>query len=300
MSMLARWGHAVRESAQLMRRRFATFALAALLCASALTLPLLAATIGYGLAPQAARLPIAPEVSVFAALSATSQDINALKAKLQATTGVERVQWITRDQSLADLARRSGGVSPLADLKPNPLPDTLIVTFRRDVSPDDLDRTSSEFRKLPKVDGVFVDSSWFRKAAGLARVMVRIALFVGLATLGLLGLVIIGAVRLIAMTDRDELRLLRLIGAEERQIARPFAYAGGITLLASTLLAVGAVTLFLRTLAPDLSWLEQVLGVPIVVETLPWPALAGLAAAAFFVGLAGASAGLRTALRRIA
>lgn len=282
-----------------MRRRFATFALAALLCASALTLPLLTLTIGYGVAPQATRIPIAPEISVFASLSATAQDVNTLKTRLQATTGVERVQWVTRDQSLADLARRSGGVGPLADLKPNPLPDTLIVTFRRNVSPDDLERIASDFRRLPKVDGVFVDSSWFRKAVGLGRVVMRLALFIAVATLCLLGLVIVGAVRLIAMTDRDELRLLRLIGAEERQIARPFAYAGAITLLASAVLAVTAVALFLNTLAPDLSWLEQVLAVPITVETLPWQALAALAAAALFVGFAGASIGLRSALRRI-
>ncbi len=300
MSTVAKFSHALGETGRLLRRRSATFLLAVALAACALVLPLLALTIGYGLAPLAARVPLAPEISVFASLSATSQDIGALKAKLEGMPNVERVQWITRDQSLAELARRTGGIAPLADIKPNPLPDTLVVTLDRRVQPDDLDRAANQIRKFSRVDGVYVDSSWYRKAAGLGQILQRVAGFVGVATLGLLALVAVGAVRLVAMTDRDELRLLRLIGADERQIARPYAYAGGTALLLATVLAAGTVAALLQSLAPDLSWLGQVLAVPVGLGMLPWPALLGLAGAALLIGMAGGSIGLRSALRRIA
>ena len=299
MSTAARLSHALRESGRLLRRRSATFSLAVLLCACALAVPLLAITIGHGLAPLANRVPIAPEISVFASLAATNQDIDALKARLEAAPNVERVQWITRDQSLADLARRTGGSAPLAQIKPNPLPDTLVVSFDRRVSADELDRAAADFRKLPRVDGVHVDSSWYRKAVGLAQIVMRFAVFIGAVTLGLLALVVIGAVRLVAAADRDEVRLLRLIGADNRQIARPYAYAGGITLLAGYTLATAIVAGLLRSVAPDLSWLGEVLAVPIGLSMLPWPALAGLGIAAFLIGLAGGSIGLRSAMRRI-
>jgi cell division protein FtsX len=300
MSAVALWSHAMRDTARLLRRRFATFALALLLSAAALALPLLAATIGYALVPLAGRIPIAPEISVFASLSATSQDIKALKIRLEGAPGVEYVQWITRDQSLAELARRSGGAAPLPEIKPNPLPDTLIVTFARHISPDELESAAADFRKLPRVDGVYADSSWYRKAIGLGHVIARVALFAAIATVGLLVLVVIGAVRLVAVTDRDELRLLRLVGADERQVARPYAYAAGITLLLACALAVVAVAGLLHSLAPDLRWLEQVLGVTLGLAMLPWPALAGLAATALAVGMIGGSIGLRSAMRRIA
>jgi cell division transport system permease protein len=300
LSAVARFSHTLRETRRLLRRGSATFVLAVLLTACALVLPLLTITIGYGLAPLAARVPIAPEISVFASLSATSQDIGALKAKLEGMPNVERVQWITRDQSLAELARRTGSIAPLADLKPNPLPDTLVITLDRRVLPDDLDRAASEIRKLSRVDGVYVDSSWYRKAVGAGQILLRVAGFVGLATLSLLGLVVIGAVRLVAMTDRDELRLLRLIGADEGQLARPYAYAGGFALLVADVLAMGAVAALLQWLAPDVSWLSQVLAVPVGLGMLPWPGLLALAGAAFLIGMAGGLLGLRSALRRIA
>jgi len=298
MSAFASLSHALRDAGRLIRRRFATFVLAVLLCTSALALPLLAITFGHGLMPSLQRMPLAPEVSVFAALVATNQELTALKTKLESAPNVERVQWITRDQSLAELARRSGGAAPLAEIKPNPLPDTLVVTFARRISPDELESAATAFRRLPRVDGVYVDSSWYRKALGLGQVIVRVAIFVAVVTLVLLGLVIIGAVRLIALTDASELRLLHLIGAEGRQIARPYAYVGGITLLAAAALAVTAVSALLRALAPDLSWLEQVLAVPISLGALPWPVLAALAAIAFVLGWVGGSIGLRSALRR--
>lgn len=299
MSGAARLSHALREAGRLLRRRSATFSLAVLLAACALVLPLLAITVGYGLAPLANRVPIAPEISVFASLSATGQDIATLKSKLEALPNVERVQWITRDQSLAELARRSGGLAPLADVKPNPLPDTLVVSLNRRVQPDDLDRAANEIRKLARVDAVYADSSWFRKAVGLTQVVVKVAAFVGIATVGLLALVVVGAVRLIAISDRDELRLLRLIGAEDRQIARPYAYAGGIALLLASMLATATVAALLQWLMPDLDWLAQVLAVQIGLGPLPWPTLAGLAAVAFLIGMAGGALGLRSALRRI-
>lgn len=298
MSAGARFSHSLREAGRLLRRRFATFALAVLLSASALALPLLALTIGYGVAPLAGRVPVAPEISVFAALSATDQDIKALKASLERAANVESVQWITRDQALAALTRRAAGTN-LGEIKPNPLPDTLVVTLSGRIAPDELERAAAEFRKLERVEGVHVDSSWFRKATGLGRVAMRVAAFVGILTLVLLALVIVGAVRLVAATDRDELRLMRLIGADDRQIARPYAYAGGVTLLAASALAVGAVAALVQSAGPDLRWLEQVLEVQIPIEILPWPALAALAAVAFLAGLAGGSLGLRIALRRI-
>jgi cell division transport system permease protein len=299
MSSFALFSHTLRDAGRLLRRRFATFVLAVLLCASALALPLLAITLGHGLAPLASRIPIAPEVSIFVALAATNQEITALKTRLESAPNVERVQWITRDQSLADLARRSGGAAPLAEIKPNPLPDTLVVTFGRRVSPDELESAATEFRKLPRVDGVYVDSSWYRKAVGLGQVVMRVALFVAIVTLILLALVVVGAVRLIALTDSDELRLLHLVGAEDRRIARPYAYIGGITLFVATSLSVSAVAALLYALAPDIGWLAQVLAVPISLGMLPWPVLAGLAFIAFLFGWVGGSIGLRSALRRI-
>ncbi len=300
MSVGIRLAHALRETGRLLRRRSATFSLAVLLAACALVVPLLAVTIGYGLAPLASRVPLTPEISVFASLSATNQDIRSLKAKLESLPNVERVQWITRDQSLAELARRTGSIAPLSELKPNPLPDTLVLTLARRVQPDDLDRTAAEIRKFARVDGVYVDSGWYRKAVGLGQIVFKVAGFAGFATLALLALVVVGAVRLVAMTDRDELRLLRLLGADTRQIVRPYAYAGGFALLLATLLAMTAVTALLGSLAPDLGWLSQVLAVPIGLDVLPWPAQAGLAGAALLLGMMGGAIGLRSALRRVA
>jgi cell division transport system permease protein len=296
---LARTGHCLREMVLLWRRRFPTLTIAVLLCASALVLPLAAATVAFSLAPQLGRIPVAPEIAVFVAPGAGQQDIAALKGRLAQRPKVAGVEWITRDQALAELARRTGTVAPLAEIKPNPLPDTLVVTLAQGVDPDEIDAAAAEFRKLPRVDSVQADSSWYRKAVGIGRVALRVALASGIATAVLLALAIVGTVRLVALAGDDELRVFRLVGAEDRLIVRPYAWTGGIALLAATAIAIGAVAGLLNLFGPDAAWLAQLLGTPIGIAMLPPPFLAGVAIAAFLIGRWGGAIGVRAALRRI-
>jgi cell division transport system permease protein len=297
--MIARTAHCLRETALLWRRRWATLTLAVLLCASALVLPLLAATAGFSLAPQLSRIPVVPEIAVFVALGTGQQEIAVLKGNLERLPKVAQVQWITRDQALAELARRVGSAAPLAEIRPNPLPDTLVVALTQDIDPDELDAAAAEFRKLPRVDGVQIDSNWYRKVMGVGRVALRVALISGIAAAALLALAIIGTVRLVATAEDNELRLLRLIGAEDRLIVRPYAWTGALTLLAATALAMAIVAALVNCLSPDLAWLTQLLGTSVSIGMLQTPFLAGLAAAAFVVGRIGGAIGAHAALRRL-
>lgn len=290
--------HALSECVRMLQRRWTMFLFGLVLCAGALTLPLLAAIFGYGLVPLVAKVPLGPEVNVFAALSSSRQDVEHLKARIEQMAGVASVQWVARDDALADLARRSG-VASLSELKLNPLPDTLIVTLAPATPPAALDAAVASLRKLPKVDGVYADSRWYRRAIGAAQVAYRAGLVVGAIALGVLVLILVGAVRLLAVTTRDELRLYQLVGAERRQIARPYAYAGATMAAAATLLAYGATYGLLLSFEADLRWLSEVLGAPLWPRLPPWPALvSGVAIVAILGGLVGTLTA-RSAIRRL-
>lgn len=299
MTIGARLDHSLRETAYLWRRRWAALLLALMMCASALVLPLVVASLGFSFAPPLGRLPISPEASVFVSLTAGAQDVAALKGLLERQPSVGGVQWITRDQALAELARRSGTLARIADITPNPLPDTFVVAFRPGLGADELDAAAAEFRKLPNVDGVLVDTEWYRKLAGLGRVALRVAWMSGIVVAVLLALVIVATLRIVATADARELRLLRLLGADDRLIVRPYAWTGAIVLAVAAALAAALVTGLLTYLAPELDWLSQLLGTPTGAAALPSPYLAGLVGAAFMVGLLGGALGARLALRRI-
>ncbi|GMV57351.1 MAG: hypothetical protein AMXMBFR72_04670 [Betaproteobacteria bacterium] len=294
MSFWSPRAYALRRSLRLLAQRPGTLLLAVVLCAVALTLPLLAATLAVGARSLAAAISVAPELSVFLSPAANAQDVKGLQARVEAVPGVMQVRHIPREAALAELAERSGLGAPLRELKTNPLPDVLVVALAPGVTPATVDAVAAAIRKLPRVDSVQFDSAWYRKLVEIGRIALIGSAIVGGMLLVLVAAVTIGAVRLLATASSEETRVLRMVGADEGFIARPYVYVGGAALALATALAVGAVAAVLRLLNPELSELARLYsGTGFEVPMLPVPVLVSLLLAALLLGLFLGTFGVR-------
>jgi cell division transport system permease protein len=264
--------------------------LALLLAMAALTLPLLVAALAWPLQGAWSRLDAPAQAVVFAAPGTAGSDLATLRARLAEQPGVASATLVTRDAALAELTRRVPG-GALPELKANPLPDAVVVTFVRATPSATIDTTVMALRKLPRVDSVQFDGAWYRRwAAGVdaARVAggAMVALLVVLVLAGLLG-----AAQLVPVTGQAELRLLALTGAPAADRRRPFLYAGGLIGLAAGLAAGGVVTAVLNAVTPRLDGVQTgggaVLDWPQPTSPV-WLGLVGVAAlAGLVVGLIG-------------
>lgn len=288
--------HGLREMLRLLRRRPGSFVLAVLLAGSAFALPLAGASIAHSWATLRAELPLGAEINLFLAPATPAEETRQLQLRLAARAGVAGVEWITRESALIALAQRSGN-SHLGELKSNPLPDVLVVRFTPDTEPAVVEKAAVELRSLPRVEGVAADVSWYRKLASLVRLAKVAALMLAVLALALIVLIVLGAVRLQLATARDDLRVLRLVGADDRFIVRPFAYAGALTLACGFALAAALVAVGLAALAPDVAELSQLYALPIEWAPLPLEWLAALAAGAATLGGLTGALGARWALR---
>lgn len=294
MSFWSPRAYALRRSLRLLAQRPGTLLLAVVLCAVALTLPLLAATLAVGARSLAAAISVAPELSVFLSPAAHAQDVKSLQARVEAVPGVVQVRHIPREAALAELAERSGLGAPLRELKTNPLPDVLVVALAPGVAPATVDAVAAAIRKLPRVDSVQFDSAWYRKLVEIGRIALIGSAIVGGMLLVLVAAVTIGAVRLLATASSEETRVLRMVGGDEGFIARPYVYVGGAALALATALAVGAVAAVLRLLNPELSELARLYGgTGFEVPMLPVPVLVSLLLAALLLGLFLGTFGVR-------
>lgn len=286
MSFWSPRAYALRRSLRLLAQRPGTLLLAVVLCAVALTLPLLAATLAVGARSLAAGISVAPELSVFLSPAANAQDVKGLQARVEAVPGVMQVRHIPREAALAELAERSGLGAPLRELKANPLPDVLVVVLAPGVAPATVDAVAAAIRKLPRVDSVQFDSAWYRKLVEIGRIALIGGAIVGGMLLVLVAAVTIGAVRLLATASSEETRVLRMVGADEGFIARPYVYVGGVALALAAALAVGAVAAVLGLLNPELTQLARLYGGRgFEVPMLPVPVLVSLLLAALLFGL---------------
>ena len=215
-------------------------ALSALVIGIALSLPAGGYVLLEGLRGVGARVTLAPQVSVFMRTEAKHADAEALGAALKADARVARVRFLPREQALKELAAVQGMAEVIAALGKNPLPDAYIVEAK-DSAAGALDALAADLAKLPGVAHVQADSAWARRLASLAALL-RSALWLLAAVLGV-GLIAVtfNTVRLQILTQREEIEVLKLIGATDAFIRRPFYYLGLLQGLAGGAVALAIV-----------------------------------------------------------
>lgn len=211
--------------------------LGALVIGVALSLPAGGYALLEGLRQVAARLTLEPQVSVFLRPEAKRAEADAVGAALRADRRVAELRFVPREEALRELTAVQGMSEVVAALGKNPLPDAFVLRVRDDA----VEEVAADARKLAGVGHVQADAAWARRLAALAGVA-RLAMWLLAGVLGF-GLVAVtfNTIGLQVLTQREEIELLRLIGATDAFIRRPFHYLGLLQGLAGGLIALGIV-----------------------------------------------------------
>ena len=213
-------------------------------------------------------LPTEPQISIFLATGRTGSDNTALEIQLKSSPGVRAVRFVSRDSALAGLKRSPGMGEVIASLRDNPLPDAFVVTLA-DGDADAADRLEQQFRALPGVVHVQVDSAWVRRIDTLLR-LGRTAVVLLCTLLGFsLVAVTFNTIRLQVLTQREEIEVSKLIGATDAYVRRPFFYLGSLLGACGGLTALGVVYLGFRLLNRDLGRLGSLYGVDVSLHYFP-------------------------------
>jgi len=262
----------------------------------ALALPVAGFMLAQTAAPVVGRLPAA-EATVYVSPGTAPEEVRALSARLEAIDGVARVRLIPRDQAWAELQRRARDGQPFAELKPNPLPDSLVVEFLPRLRPAVVTAAVAAMSRLPRAESVQGDIEWYRRLMavmqGLAELLAPVAVIVALLVL----VVTVGLVRRFAVIDAGELRLLDQVGADEDFIRRPFVYAGAALLGLAAAGSLGLVAIGRVLASQVLADLAEVFGVDLVLGYPPWPLVLVFVAGSL---LFGAGAGYYFGGRQVA
>lgn len=171
-----------------------------------------------------AQVSVDPQLSIFMRTSASSDEVNALKATLKADARWAKVEFVPKDQALKSLQANLGTSDLTAGLPENPLPDAFVL-LAKDNDPAVLEGLKKELAAITIVEEVQLDSDWARRLARITDL--GRAIFEVVAGLLALALVLItgNAIRMQILTRRDEIEVAKLIGATDSFIRRPFMHA---------------------------------------------------------------------------
>ncbi len=156
------------------------------------------------------------------------------------------------DDALAELRRLSDFAEALSALDANPMPALVIVRLSP-LGAENIDALKQELASLPSVDWVQVDKRWLERLEALLDAAQR-AVLLAAAILALAVLLVVGnTIRLEIAEKREEIVTLKLLGATDATVRRPFLYIGLWYGVVGALLSLLLVWLSLRWLQPALA-----------------------------------------------
>lgn len=150
----------------------------------------------------------------------------ALSERTAARPGLEAVQYISRAAALEEFRAASGFGDALDVLEDNPLPAAIVVVPDPKLAAQQVATLLDELAALPEVDFAQRDQQWLERLYAmlelLRRTVALLAILLGIAVAITVG----NTVRLELEGRREEILVLKLIGAPMSFIRRPFLYTG--------------------------------------------------------------------------
>jgi len=187
-------------------------------------------------------------LSVLLSEDADVETAQRLRDRLAQRDELATVVWIDRDIALATFANDMGLSTLLSQLEINPLPHTLALTPRYELSAAALEVLAADIAREPEVAEVVLDSRWLARFTAMLAVAERVIWLIGGLT-GLGAILVLGnIVHLGVEARRAEIVVVKLIGGSPQYARRPFLYTGLWLGVAGGLLSVvmvSTVTLWL-------------------------------------------------------
>jgi cell division transport system permease protein len=161
-------------------------------------------------------------VSVFLRDGASRDKVGELERALRQTSGVREVRYMTADEARRELfTDRSDAV--LEALPAEAFPASLEVELGDSAAAG---RLSAELRALPAVESVETYESWSTRLSRLLTGGVTASSLLALVVLGAVASVISATIRLTLQRRRMEVEILKLVGATDAYVRRPFVLEG--------------------------------------------------------------------------
>lgn len=163
-------------------------------------------------------------IIAYLSADATAADQRALTDAVAALEGVAHVKFIPREAALAELKTKIGDqTSLLAGLSDNPLPDAIEIRLSDTYhNLEDIEKLVDRIRSLNHVDDVEYAQKWLHRFKGVYNLfqvtgMVLVTVFF-MATL----MITANTIRLIMYARREEIEIMRIVGADDAFIKYPF------------------------------------------------------------------------------
>jgi cell division transport system permease protein len=181
------------------------------------------------------------EIVAYLLDDATPAQVELAQAEIAAFPEVREVRYVTRTEALATaMAEMEEFRDVFGELESNPLPASFEVRMAPGSrGPAGVERVAAALGAYPFVEDVRYGRDWLNAIFTLRRIAAGVALVIGGAFALVAAIVIATAVRITVFARREEIGIMRLVGATDGFVQRPFLLEGLVAGLLGGLLAAG-------------------------------------------------------------
>lgn len=262
---LSTWRYAFRDAAGSFRtNRFSSLSAIATVSVSLLMLALFL-VVAINLDSMATSLENQVEIKAWLDPALKDEDISRMSDEIKSFTGVKSVIYVSNTEAMQRLADRLGNQQALEYVGTNPLRPSFEVKTQR---PDDVAPVAEAVTSKPGVQKVDYKSDTVDKLFRITRGLRVFSLALVLALAAATTFVISNTIRLTVFARRREIGIMKLVGATDSYIRRPFVLEGMFFGLIGSLFASALSSWiyagFLRFASANLPFFEIVPGSPLL------------------------------------
>jgi cell division transport system permease protein len=237
----------------------------------------------------------AGRATIYLTDGASEAEIGGITAALQGTPGVRKVRLVTSVEARREVVTDERDKA-LAHLPPSAFPASIEVGFGEEAIDEDVTAIALKLKALPAVESVETYQRWTERLSSLLSGGVTASVCLSVIVLCAVVSVIGSTMRLLLQRRRSEVEVLKLVGATDGFVRRPFVIEGaaqGAAGAVGAILLLGALFLIVRgRFDQELSALFGV-----TPAFLPWPMALGMVALGGALGAATALVSLRRMVR---
>jgi cell division transport system permease protein len=165
-------------------------------------------------------------LEVFFDSTLNEQSIEGLKQTLMQMEGIEKIVYISTEQAL-DRFRKEFGEDPLSLLGENPLPPSFQIRLKPNYrSSEKADIIARDVQKNPFVDEVVYHGRFFRMVEKYSRIVLLVDIGLVLIIFAAALFLVSNTLRLTILAQSKSIQIMRLIGATQGFIRRPYLIQG--------------------------------------------------------------------------
>ena len=233
----------------------------------------------------------AGRASVYLVAGATREQAREIEQALRASAGVTDVRFVSSDEARRELVDRDPD-GLIGSLPAESFPASLEVRLLDTQAAERVEAIATQLAALPAVEGVETYRAWTQRLGEVLSGGVLAALLLAAVVLAAVVSVVASTIRLTLQRRRIEVEVLKLVGADDDYVRRPFIIEGAAQGLLGSMLAIGLLgalyAIVIHRLPGDLVILAGV-----TPSFLPWHLCLTMMGAGALLGAVAAWGSLR-------